>query len=195
MRERKNFVIDWNNQISKRVLHRWSCGWWPQICAHLSLRDFNGATWAVVVTLHHHRKVCRHLYVLKVLCLVLEIGMSPAENNIIAEFSHPENGRSRGDGGGSPSWCVQDRYLSEICFDSHTVNSYRTTFYLHSFWFALLQVNAGFKSAFNVSSKDCRPSLQGRCIRISFSSILIVPEIAPFISCTGFPMPCFPFVG
>ena len=51
---------------------------------------------------------------------------------------------------------------------------------------------SAFRSAFSVSSTDRRTS-PSRCVRISFSSILIAPEIAFSFSCATFFMACFPF--
>ena len=50
---------------------------------------------------------------------------------------------------------------------------------------------SAFRSAFSVSSTDCRTS-PSRCVRISFSSILIAPEIAFSFSCAAFFHGLFP---
>ncbi len=66
-------------------------------------------------------------------------------------------------------------------------NGHSCQIHLYQGFFDIASASA-FRSAFNVSSTDCRTS-PSRCVRISFSSILIAPEIA--FSSLHFPWPVF----
>ena len=56
---------------------------------------------------------------------------------------------------------------------------------------ALIPRSLADRVSFRIST-DCRTS-PSRCVRISFSSILIAPEIAFSFSCATFSTACFPF--